>query len=92
MSDKQKYQRTFVIPQKKAGKRFKEATAQGKIDGVRLETTGGTQLINLPIQMNIAKVVPKVFRLTVQAGVTATSAVARVFGVNITFGLKDDES
>jgi hypothetical protein len=66
--------------------------SQRKIDGVSLETNGGTQLVDLPIQINVNKVVPRVFRLPMQAGVTATSVLARLFHVKITFGLKDNES
>ena len=92
MSDEQRYRNTFVIPQKKAGKRFREIASRRNIDGVSLETNGGTQLVDLPIQVNLNKTVPRVFQLPMQAGVTATSALARVFGVKITFGLKAEDT
>jgi hypothetical protein len=92
MSDEQCNRNTFVIPQRRAGKHFNKVISQRKIDGVSLETNGGTQLVDLPIQINVNKVVPRVFRLPMQAGVTATSVLARLFHVKITFGLKDNES
>jgi hypothetical protein len=92
MSDEQNSGNTFVIPQRRAGKHFREMTSQRKIEKIRLETARGAQLANLPIQINVNKVVPRFFRLPMQAGVTATSVLARLFHVKITFGLKDNES
>lgn len=92
MSDEQSNRNIFVIPQRRAGKHFNEVISQRKIEKIKLETAWGAQLANLPIQINVNKVVPRVFRLPMQAGVAATSALARVFGVKITFGLKDNES
>ena len=83
---------TFVIPQRRAGKHFREMTSQRKIEGVSIENANGTQFVDLPVQVNVNQIVPKVFQLPMQAGVTATSVLARVFRLKITFGLKDDES
>ena len=85
MYDDDVYGDNFVVPQKGAGSHFLEITDKRNIERIGLETTGGDELIDLPVQINVKKGLPSVFRLPMWAGVTAISAVTRVFRLRINF-------
>ena len=92
MYDDEEVGDNFVIPQKRAGKHFRDITAKRNIDRIDLETSGGGELVDLPIHINVKKAVPRVFRLPMQAFLTAISPVARIFGLRINFLMvKDDK-
>ena len=92
MYDEEGYGDNFVIPQKRAGKHFREITEKRNIDRIGLETAGGDELVDLPVQINVKKAVPRVFLLPMQAAVTAISTAARVFRLKLNFLMvKDDK-
>jgi hypothetical protein len=80
----------FVIPQKRAGKRFREIATSKRIERTSLETASGEPLVDVPIKVNLGRIVPRVFRLPMQAAVTVISILARIFGFRIVFELDEE--
>lgn len=81
----------FVVPQRRAGRHFRDMTSGRNIDRISLETASGRHLVELPIQISVNNAVPRVLWFPLQAGVTAISILARIFRVKITLLLNTDE-
>ena len=91
MFDQQNSEDSFVIPQRGAGKHFREVTSRNDIDQINFETENGRHLADLPIRINVKNTIPRIFRLPMQAIVTAISILARIFSIRITLFLSKDE-
>ncbi len=90
MFDEQNSGEIFVIPQRGAGRHFSEVTSRNKIDQISLETANGRPIADLPLRINVRNIVPKVFRLPMQAFVIAISVLAKIFGFRVIFLLRED--
>lgn len=56
---------------------------QGRIHQVSLQTAGGQALIEAPVSIDVARVVPGVFKAPAWAAVSAAVLVAKLAGIKI---------
>jgi hypothetical protein len=56
---------------------------QGRVRQISLQTKGGQTLIEAPVAIDVARVVPGVFRAPAWAAVSATALVAGLAGLRI---------
>lgn len=61
----------------------KELLHSGHVRQISLQTAGGQVLIGAPVEIDVARTVPGVFRAPAWAAVCATTLVARLAGLRI---------
>jgi hypothetical protein len=78
----------YEFPSKHPMKKMKDILEVREIRGVQVTENEGSVLFDLLLQSDIRKVVPKAFKLPVQALGVGISTVARIFGVKVLFETK----